>query len=234
MADAVHDHIRSLIAAYALGAVPDSEIPPIRAHILTCEECYGEAEAFAATASNLSELAEPAPLPKGFEEKVLATVRGDFASDSSPVRKARRFRLQWAVLGGVAAVAVAILAFTTISLVGSRQSEHRYQEAVAALIHDPNAITLRGPGGAEAILASRPGGSVLVGVDLGEAPKERDYQLWLMRDGAPTAAETFDVSDDVVVIESNSTLDGYDGAAITVEPDGGSSAPTTEPVLSSS
>ena len=42
-----HDELRSLIAPYVLGAVPEDEVAMIRAHIVTCEECMAEAERFA-------------------------------------------------------------------------------------------------------------------------------------------------------------------------------------------
>jgi hypothetical protein len=95
-------------------------------------------------------------------------------------------------------------------------------------------FALVGAGGAEGLVAGTSGGSVLVAVDLGEAPADHDYQLWLMKDGEPVPAETFDVSNGLVLVESRHSLDGFDGAAITVEPEGGSQAPTTEPVLVSS
>lgn len=84
------------------------------------------------------------------------------------------------------------------------------------------------------MVASTSDGSVLVAVDLGEAPENRDYQLWLMKEGTPTPGDTFDVSGSVVIVESKHDLSEFDGAAVTVEPEGGSEAPTTEPVLSSS
>jgi anti-sigma-K factor RskA len=121
----------------------------------------------------------------------------------------------------------------TVSYLGSVARQRQYQDTVAALVHDARALKLTGPGGAEAVLASTSEGSVFVAVDLGEAPAGRDYQLWLMKDGEPVPADTFDVSGSMVIVESSRHLTGYDGAAVTVEPAGGSRQPTTEPVLSS-
>ena len=228
----VHDNISSLIAAYAIGAVPEDEVAPIRAHILTCEECFAEAESFAEVAAAMAELVEPVPLPEGFEETILTKVRAERPETSAP-RERRWWRARRPLIAGAAAVLVGVLGFTTVSYVGSRARQRQYQETVAALVHDPDAFTLTGAGGAEAVLASTSTGSVLVAVDLGEAPAGRDYQLWLMKDGTPSSAGTFDVSDSVVIIEYDDPISGYDGAAVTVEPDGGSDAPTTDPVLSS-
>ncbi|MFN2525125.1 MAG: anti-sigma factor domain-containing protein [Actinomycetota bacterium] len=231
----IHESVRSLVAAYAIGAVPEEEIPPIRAHILTCEECFEEAESFAQIAMALTEAAEPVELSAGFTERLLKAVRGDEELEIATREPSRGWfaRSRTMLLAGATVVLVAMLVFTTASYLGSVARQRQYESAVAALINDPDALKLHGPGGAEAVLASTSEGSVLVAVDLGEAPAGRDYQLWLMKDGDPTPADTFDVSGGVVIIESARGLSGYDGAAVTVEPEGGSSAPTTEPVLTS-
>ncbi|MGH2788824.1 MAG: anti-sigma factor [Actinomycetota bacterium] len=228
----IHDQVSSLIAAYAIGAVPEEEIPAIRAHILGCEQCYSEAETYAQVALALTETVEPVALPPGFDERVLAHIRGA-QTESRPVRSSWHRRAIRPLAVGAAAVLVGLLVLVSTSYLGSVQRQRQYQQAVAALVHDPDALTLTGPGGAEAVLASTATGSVLVALDLGEAPNGRDYQLWLMQDGEPTPADTFDVSESVVIVESDLELSGYDGAAITVEPDGGSEQPSTEPVLSS-
>jgi anti-sigma-K factor RskA len=223
----VHDEIQSLMAAYALGAVPDDEIPAIRAHILSCEECFAEAESYADTLAALSVAAGEAPLPAGFADRVLAQANG---GSSEPARAPRRRWSPGLVFAGAALTL--LLVATGVALLDAVDDRDRYQEVIAAMVHDEDAIELTGPGGAEAIVSQTDAGAVLVAVDLGEAPPNRDYQLWLMKDGVPTAAETFDVEDGIVIVESQHDLDGFDGAAVTVEPEGGSEQPTTQPVIS--
>ncbi len=168
----VHENISTLIAAYALGAVPENEIRAIRAHIMSCEECFSEAESYASSLAVLAELVEPIAPTKGFEDRVLAEVRASSPAEAAP-RPARRLR-RWALGLGVAGLAVVLLV-TAISLVQLVTLRQQYRDVVAALVHDPNALTLQGPGGAEGRIASTPEGSVLVALDLGEAPEGRDY-----------------------------------------------------------
>lgn len=231
----VHDEIQSLMAAYALGAVPDEEIPAIRAHILSCEECFAEAESYADTLAALSIAVGEAPLPAGFADRVLEQATGG-STEVAPASKRRRSAAperRWS-LGIVFAAAALTLLFvaTGVALLDAVDDRDRYREVIASMVHDHDAIELTGPGGAEAIVSQTDGGAVLVAVDLGEAPPDRDYQLWLMKDGVPTAAETFDVENGIVIVESAHDLDGFDGAAVTVEPEGGSEQPTTQPVIS--
>lgn len=229
----IHARIKSLIAAYAIGAVPEDEVPAIRSHILSCEACFAEAESYTQALSLLATSVPPVDLPTGFADRVLQAALGD-SSVSGPKVAADRARRPWRMFApAVAGLALVSLLATTVSLVGSLGRQREYETAVASLIADPDALSLDGPGGADAVLATTDDGLVLVAVNLGEAPQGRDYQLWLMKDGVPTPAVTFDVDDSVVVVESGDDLSAYDGAAITVEPDGGSSQPTTEPVLTS-
>ena len=229
----IHDDIRSLMAAYAMGAVPADEVPAIRAHIMACEECFSEAENYADALAALAFATTPEPLPAGFADRVLAAALSEApAVGNGETATARGWFARWTpALGFAAAALAALLIATSVSLVNALQDRERFQAIVAAMIDDRDGFDLEGAGGAQGKVLATDEGTVLVTASLGEAPEGRDYQLWLMKDGTPTAAETFDVEDGVAIVRSQHSLDGYDGAAVTVEPDGGSTQPTTDPVM---
>jgi anti-sigma-K factor RskA len=58
----------------------------------------------------------------------------------------------------------------------------------------------------------------------------RVYQLWVMRDGEPVPDGTTATADGTLEIRTDAYRPG-DALALTVEPAGGSAAPTTEPVV---
>ena len=227
----IHEEISSVLAAYVMSAVPEEEVPAIRAHILSCEECFAEAERYASALAALPESIEAEPLPEGFVDRVVVEAVGE---EFAPERRRRwrpSLRLVAAGVGTAAAlVAVFIMA---LSLASSKDRLGELEAALAAVADDPNARTLAGAGGAEGVLATTEDGSVLVVADLGAAPDNKDYQLWLIEDGVPVPAETFDVTGSVVVVDSEHSFDEDDQAAVTVEPEGGSEEPSTDPVLSS-
>lgn len=228
----IHEEVRSLLAAYVMDAVPLEEVPAIRAHILTCEDCFAEAEAYAGSLPALVDSVEPSPVPAGFADRVLAAARGDDA----PARQPRVDSWGWLrrrFVPVVAALAALALLVVSASLVATLQRTREYERVLAAVVQDRDSLTLAGAGGAEAVIASDANGSILVAVNLGEAPEGREYQLWLMKDGVPTPSNTFDVDRPIVIVKSVRVPARYDGAAITVEPEGGSAQPTTEPILSS-
>ena len=63
------------------------------------------------------------------------------------------------------------------------------------------------------------------------APEGKDYQLWLLGDEAPVSGGTFDAEDGFIVLPTDLDAADFSGAAVSVEPDGGSEGPTTEPFL---
>ena len=71
--------------------------------------------------------------------------------------------------------------------------------------------------------------AVLHAFRLPPAPKGKTYQFWLLRGGKPLPSITFNADPDgraLVQAFSLPTGGGYEGAAITVEPEGGSTTPT--------
>lgn len=235
-----HDEMKSLIAPYVLGAVTTEEERTVRSHIMGCEECMREAEGFSGTAASLALAVDEAPLPAGFADAVVARVQSERPSTSgSPVTIPWWSR--WSrVLAGVAAlgvVATIVLAGAFLSL---RARVDRYEAAVPPLVHGEG-LRLAGAGGAVARMVPTADGATLFATGLDRAPERHTYQLWLMEcedpdvieTCDPTSVGTFDVAGGIAVLETRSSLEGYDRAAVTVEPEGGSEAPTTLPVIDS-
>ena len=70
MKDQDHEGVKAVIGAYVLGAVPAEEIPQIRAHILSCEECRAHADELSKAVESLSLSVEPVAPPPGFTQSV--------------------------------------------------------------------------------------------------------------------------------------------------------------------
>lgn len=225
-----HEEIKELIAAYVLGAVARSEVPLVRAHILTCDECMEEADRLAGIASSLALDVEDEPLPEGFADRILQTAtEGDL-----PVPSEAAPRRRWSFIpafGGVALLLALII--VTASLFQVRSDLERKERALTALLHSDDGIELKGTSGATARMVPTASGSYFVVVGLHGAPSNHTYQLWLLRDGAPTSGGTFDVTDGIALLETGISLERFDAAAVTIEPSGGSPGPTTDPILTS-
>jgi len=229
MTEERHEELKALIAPYVLGAVPLEDEEEIRTHLLSCEECMREADELSAVSATLALAAEPKPLPQGFAENVLAIVRDETAPGPAPAaRPARR----WFSLPafGIAALLIvaAVLSGVLVNVVGDLRAERR----ITAALLRTDAIRLAG-GGAVAAVVQEDGGSLFVARDLPGAPGDDVYQLWFLGSERPVSGGTFEASDGRVELRTGMSLDGVTGAAVTIEPPGGSRQPTSDPVLSS-
>ena len=233
-----HDELRSLIPAYALGAVPDDEIGVIRDHILSCDECMAEADRYAAVTSSIALAVEPVELPEGFEDRVLTVVQGP-GSGPAPLMLPVPWWRRWSIAGAVAGLSLALI--FGFLFVDARGDAQRRLDLVAAVLQD-DGLELRGDGVAGKV-AELPDGSAVFAVSgLEEAPAGTTYVLWSMKgEGCPSdpescvieSAGTFEITDGVGILELEGSVSDWSESAVTAEEDEEATAPTTDPVVSS-
>ena len=112
----------------------------------------------------------------------------------------------------------------------------RSPDPVSALVHaaDVRTQTASLPDGGRATLlwSLDQGEAALVVEGLAALDAEETYQAWFMpAEGDPVPAGTFAGGDGSVVHALDGDMHEGEGVAVTVEPDGGSPAPTSEPIL---
>jgi anti-sigma-K factor RskA len=62
-------------------------------------------------------------------------------------------------------------------------------------------------------------------------PEDRTMQIWVIEDDNPEPGGLFEPDDKAVAAAITHPLRGADAIAVTVEPDGGSRKPTSDPML---
>nr|MDQ3071399.1 anti-sigma factor [Acidobacteriota bacterium] len=120
----------------------------------------------------------------------------------------------------------------------AQQAELASQERSLAVLRAPDLIqfTLRGepaqPALARAFWSHRHG-MIFTAEGLGALPSGRTYQLWVISKGTPISAGTFEIAGGQarVVVATPASLTQVDAIAVTIEPAGGLSAPSTTPIL---
>lgn len=225
-----HDEVRELIAPYVLGSLPPEEVSFVRAHILSCDECMAEADSYSDVAASLALSVEPASLSPGFSDRVLDAARGSEVAATEPPRRGRwAFRPLTALVGTAVVLVIGMLSF---SLTQTRTQLSDYQDVVSALLHSEGGFDLTGNGAVGRVVPAGDG-SVFVVAGMRKAPDNHTYQLWLIDGGEPVSAGIFDVEAGVALLENEHSLEGFQAAAVTIEPAGGSSEPTTDPILTS-
>lgn len=238
-----HDEIEALLSVEALGGLDEADAARLTEltaeHGPDCADCrelrIGFAEAAAALASTL----DPVPMSDGAEERLLAAARGP-AEEGDGVtrvplatRRSSRPPRRWLAVVGVAA-AIAVVAGAIGYTVAPKGSDT--QRAFAAFVSQPGTKVVVFPqhGGQHLAVAFRPGTSTawVVGANLPTLPGGRVYELWFRPgpDQSVRPAGTFE-SDGGVVLSTATVGANFDTLAVSVEPEGGSRQPTTQPIF---
>lgn len=165
------------------------------------------------------------------------------AEPSAPGAAERAAQRRWfqrpALLLGAAAAAVVLFiggAFVGSALSGSNAYTSQQASALAQInaAGDVQHATANVEGGGTATLvwSGELGRSALVANDLPQLPSSKTYELWYIRDGQAIPAGTMEPAD------SGSTwrvlsgdMSAGDTVGVTVEPRGGSTKPTTPPIV---
>ena len=236
----VHDDYKEMIPARALSALDAAEERALNEHLENCSECRTELEQWQATAAALSLAPDPAEPSPEVRQRILSEVRKDLSSTPEvvPFRSApRNIWSSFGTLGAIAAVVLfAALAIGLAVLWRQNQRLEREREFVE-LVNTPGArvTELRGidPGlSATAKLAyDRNGHAILMASKLPSVSQGKAYQLWfIVGNKPPVPGKTF-VPDSAgnVVLKDELPREAIDANvfAITVEPERGSTAPTS-------
>jgi hypothetical protein len=149
-------------------------------------------------------------------------------------RPGARRRRPWltAVVAAVVAFAVAVP-----STIAWRESQRAAElqartDRITSLLAVPGAQVLAADvaTGGTAVAVVTDDAALVTATGVAEPGAGEVYQLWVMQDGVPVPDATTGAADGVLEISTDAYRTG-DALALTVEPEGGSAAPTTEPVV---
>jgi anti-sigma-K factor RskA len=219
--------IHELAAAYALDALDGEDRARFEEHLAGCASCRNDLEAFRESAALLA-YAEAGPEPPpALRARLLDAARQERPTQSVVVLRPRR-QLRFALAAAAAALVVAVgLGAWALSLSRSLDSERSARsssETIAQILTDPSAKRL--PVGNRGELVRGPDGrAVLVVSGLPAAPRDKTYEAWVITNGSPTRAGLFRGGPRNVVLLRPSVPKGGQ-VAVTLEPKGGSDAPT--------
>jgi anti-sigma-K factor RskA len=206
-------------AAYVLGALEPAEADAFRRHIAECVVCREEVAAF----EHVTEALPPAgsaryEVPKALRRRVMREVRA--TPKTAPVNRRRGIRLPtglplaWG--GALAAVVVAVIVAIALGTGGSSGTQ-----VIQASV---GSAQLRIAGGHADLIVHR----------LAQPPRGRIYEMWVQRGGAqpePTGTLFSTTSTGTASVGVPGGLHGVSAVMVTQEPAGGTSVPTSAPVI---
>ena len=226
-ANAIHE----LTAAYALDALDPDEAREYEAHLAHCERCRSELGALSQTATSLAYATEsPAPSLE-LRTRILQQARSE-RTNVVPLRP--RWATPVAAVAAVAAcaaIALGIWAASLSSKLDDRNDRLAAQARVAAILADPAARRVVFEDGRSTLVVTPMGEGVLVMNRLAAAPKGKTYEAWVASGGSPQRAGTFEGGETVVIKRLDRLVPNGAAVMITQERDGGTDAPTSQPLM---
>ena len=237
--------IHALGGAYVLDAVDDLERAAFDRHLAECDTCAVEVAEYRETVTRLADGTWSVPPPR-MREQVLARAAatpqiaplGNARGGASPVTRWRRL----AAAAAVVAVLGAGSAATTYvvqeqRIAGERAAVATAQERatrIQAVLAAPDAAlrsgALTGGGRVTLVVSDTQDAGVVVLADAPPPGPDRAYQLWVVDDVTPISVGLLPAGR----TEATELIEGVRGRsafAVSLEPAGGSPAPSTTPLV---
>jgi len=226
-----------LTGAYALGAVDDLEAARVRELLRTSPEATAEVRSFTETAARLG-AAEATEPPPDMRAAVLAQVaRTRQVPPIGRPEQASTTRLaRWVSVAAACLLVVSVGAgFTALGFRERASQAEAANQAMTQVLADPGRQVLDADfAGGHATLVVSDERVVVLGTDVTAPPEGKAYQLWMMppgEDAEPIPSVTLTPTDDGGYWADTTGYDQGQALAVTVEPEGGSTTPTTEPLF---
>ena len=235
------DHtFEELKDAYVLGALPRDEQALFEDYLAAHPERQAEIDDLGGLAGLLALAPPEHEPPAALRNRVMDVVE---AEGSTP-RRAEERTSSWfnriADLRNVALAAAALLLVGLVSWNLLLQGDIRdlrgqvEQARGAGQQQEIQEIELAGTWaqqGARAEVAAMDDRAILVVENMPSMPEDRTLQVWVIEGEDPRPSGLLEPAGNMAATPITTPLEGADAIAVTVEPAGGSDAPTTDPVL---
>jgi anti-sigma-K factor RskA len=234
-----HERFDELKDAYVLGALPEEERRGVEDYLAVHPERQAAVVELGAVVSLLALSPEEQEPPPELRSRIMDEVGAEAV-------RPRTSRRSWLarigeLLGprnlalGAAALLVIGLFSWNMLLQGQMQNLQGRVQGLQSQPQEPQMVKLGGAGteqGAQAQLVTLEGDrTVLVVEDMPPVPEGKTYQIWVIEDDVPKPSGLFEPNQDSVAAVVEHPVEGGDIIAVTVEPDGGSPKPTSDPML---
>lgn len=230
---------RDLLPGYSLGILDEEETSEVKNHLADCAVCRAELASFHEVTGALAAAVPQRDLPAGLEARIMRAVEGRPSPGRAEKRlawrqPAARTRSPWRALTGIAAaLAVALGAGNLLQWSGALGPAGR-----GGAPRLSTAVLSGADGASEAygtiVLDPKDNKGVLAVTGLPALGADRQYQLWLIRDGERRSAGVFSPDPDgygSMLLTVPADFRDFRSFGVSVEPRGGSPAPTGPRVL---
>ncbi len=227
-----HDRWADAAAAFVLGAMPEDEKRAFVEHLEGCAACRREVDDLLPAAEALPMASTQVMPPPALKDRIMADVEREaslLAQTGPEADRAPKRRRSWLAGWRLAPVAAALIIAGVLAGVALDRAADGGTQTYQATVDDTRAP------GASAELQLDDDEARLVASGLPAPPSGRVYQVWVLRKGAdapePTDALFLPRGDGSAVAMVPGDVSDAAAVLVTDEPEGGSEAPTREPLV---
>ncbi len=221
------DHPNELLSDYVLGSLESAQEVLVETHLLSCAVCRAEVARLQEALFSLADHLPDMPVPEGSWKKIqvrrsAVSAQTLFTQASQPLSAASRHLLVWPLVAAIALI-VAVGGYLRLSpaqpVVTAQNSVQYWQQQGA------RRLTLASKAGVPyGSMYVRPDGRALLVLNKQAAPGQV-YQAWGRQASGPRAGVPTSLGLTYGTVLEVSWR-GYDSVGVSVEPTGGSPAPT--------
>jgi anti-sigma-K factor RskA len=229
-------HVFDDLPAYALDSLEPDEARLVAEHLQGCMICRAELRALQEIAEGLALTAPDARPTPQLKQRLMTRIEDMRPKPVQPTRRPFLQRLLPAagVIGLLLMLGFAFSSFLLWQRLNT-QDVLTGPLGMRAIVLQNTDAAVQASG--FVVMGADGGNGVLIVDKLPQLDAQREYQLWLVRDGEHTSAAVFEVDESGyrgMRIEASESLLTYGSVKVTIEPAGGSAQPTGEQVLGGS
>jgi anti-sigma-K factor RskA len=233
-----HERFEELKDAFVLGALPEEERGEFEEYLAAHPERQAEIDELGTVAALLALSPQEKEPPPELRRSIMRVVEAEAGRPRAESRSGLAWMRELLGVRGLALGAAALLVIGLFSWIMLLQGEIRDLEGQAESAQAPRdtrLVALEGSGAARQarveVMILEDDRAVLMAEDMPPVPEDKTFQIWVIENDVPKPSGLFEPTDKRVAIVVETPVDGADAIAVTVEPDGGSPQPTTDPML---
>jgi len=233
-----HVRFEELKDAFVLGALPEEERREFEEYLAAHPERQAEIDELSTVAGLLALSPQEQDPPPRLRRNIMSVVEAEAQRPAAGpwawfAGTRELLSVRNLALGAAALLVIGLFSWNMV-LQGEVQDlqgqiENRQDSPVSRM------VALEGSGTAQRVQAEvmilEEDRAVLMVEDMPPAPENRTYQVWVIKGDDPQPSVLFEPREELVAAVVEDPLDEADAIAVTVEPEGGSPQPTTDPML---
>jgi anti-sigma-K factor RskA len=234
-----HERFDELKGAFVLGALPEGERRELEEYLAAHPERQAEIDELSTVAGLLALSPQEQEPPPELRRSIMGVVEAEAEHPRAEPRESGLARIREFL--GARTLALGAAALLVIGLFSWNMLLQGELDELQSQANGPPApqagrlVALHGSGAAQQarveVVILKDQRAVLMAEDMPPVAEDKTFEIWVIENDVPKPSGLFEPNEGPVAVALKNPVEGADAIAISVEPKGGSSQPTTDPML---